>query len=104
MESNPQYTGNLHGVFDSLIELRDVIDRTLDFTDETDTTATFHIIAHDRSNKIVAVSQHLHYYYSPSVRHFVSLYEFAAMFDIVKLSDDNELVDEPSTKLSFRGI
>ena len=94
MDSNPAYTGALHGTLNSIIELQDVIDRSLDFPDDTDTSATFHIIAHDRSNQIVAISQHHHYFYSPlSVRHVVSLYEFSGMFDVIKMSDDNELIE-----------
>ena len=102
-----KYNGNLHQEASSLfLDLQGVVEETLDFNDEEIELDTHEELVLDANNKAVTVGQHTHYFFSPpEVRHIVSLYEFTAIFDIIKKTDtETELLDErlPGRKANLR--
>ena len=105
-----QYKGCLHEVAPSpFLDIQSVVEEILDFSDEEIEIETHEELVLDANNKAVTVGQHTHYFYSPpEVRHNVSLYEFTALFDVIKKTkvdtDDTELLDTsiPGRKANLR--
>jgi len=86
--SCPRYTGSLHS--NHFCPIKDMFDDE-DDRDANDVTTDY--ISCNKERKVVSVAQHLHYFHAPvEVRYNLSLYEFSAVFDVVKNNSRNELV------------
>ena len=76
-------------------EVDDVVEAHLDFEDENEATETLEHLVRDKDAKISVCAQHTHFFHAPEpIKSNMSLYEFCALFVIVKMDSGKELVDK----------